>query len=173
MRRLREAKDEQGWVLVTMILLLSVLVILWSYVLDGAYARTQTAEVKRAANRALKAAVLQLDSEALGRGQIAIDDAKSRNAFQEVLTKNLKLNADYSTTEHSAIAGGIVIDTYQIYNGPTFPHTVTFTATADHPELSYTFKDPGIFLIMAADIPRSFAVGNQTIYISAAAEAKK
>lgn len=166
-------KNDKGFLLLTCMFLLIIFWYCWSLSLDATDAKYAATTSKRALNRAVKAASMQVDQELLAQGIIAIDEEVSRSIFENLLRINLFLNADNTPSAASPIAETPEIINYYVYQGPDFPYTSTYYVADGINPVQHTFNDPGVLAIIKIRYKYNF-IGSrmQDIYIYSAAEIK-
>lgn len=166
--------DKKGFMLISMMFLLIVFWYCWSLTMDGTDAKYAANTAKRALNRAVKAATLQVDKEQLATGVLLIDEEDSRLVFDEIIRRNLFLNPDNTPSSNSPLATAPQVLEYFVYQGPGFPYTHTYTIGGSFAPIQYTFQDPGVMAVIKIQYRFNF-IGNNTedIYVYSVAEIKR
>jgi len=164
----RFLQNNNGVLLMYLLLLFPMFWWLWSITLDGTDAKYVSARAKTALNRAVKAAVLAIDKEKLACGSIFIDNSNSRANFDRVLTLNLGLREDYAPAGASPLQDAPEILNYYVCQGPC-PYTYNYLL-GDIKNIAYTFEDPGVFALIRVRYKHKFTGKIQDIYVYAAAE---
>lgn len=161
-------RRQYGYLLLALLFLIPMFWLLWSLTLDGTNAKYTAGATKRALNRAVKAAVLAVDKEALATGELRLNAAEARSNFERMLGLNLGLNADFTPSEQSPLLEAPEILDYYLYQGPDFPYTYHTLM-----DITYTFHDPGVLALVKVRQKYGFTGQIQEIYAYAAAEARR
>ncbi|MBP1966858.1 hypothetical protein [Paenibacillus aceris] len=140
-----------------------LLMALMSVVMMSMYALQTDEEVamhtlfqgKHALNRAVHAAAQQSDQAKLAEGIHAIDETKARNAAQQYLQANLRLDAANAPLPGTFLQKGIVVELFKIVNdGEMFPYTYTNSSYG----YSVTLNRPGVIMFIRLEYPRTYTV---------------
>lgn len=141
--------------------------------MDGTDAKYAAVVTKRALNRAVKAASMQIDEDVLATGVIQIDEAASRVCFDSLLRANLFLNPDNTPTARSLITEAPEVLEFYVCQGP-FPYFHAYDMAGAISNIKYTFFDPGVMAVIRVKYKYNF-IGNNTqdIYVYSVAEIKQ
>ncbi|NOV04723.1 hypothetical protein [Paenibacillus planticolens] len=140
-----------------------LLTVLMSVLIMSMYALQTDQEVamhtlfygKHALNRAVHAAAQQSDQAKLAEGIHAIDETKARDAAQQYLQANLRLDAANEPLPGTFLQKGIIVELFKIVNhGEVFPYTYTNSVYG----YSVTLNRPGVIMFIRMEYPRTYTV---------------
>ncbi|WP_031516943.1 TadE/TadG family type IV pilus assembly protein [Desulfofalx alkaliphila] len=156
-------KNQQGYAYLMTLIAFPCILMLAAMAIDIGHVAAAKMKAQNSINLALRAACQELDEEALQdpiEPQLVILPNEARLKFNEVLQKNLNLDAYNNPMAGSFAAGKVIVNDFKVFN--TVPDTYTYGSYTEHIDrvcisavITVPIKLTG-FARISEDIPTDF-----------------
>ncbi|HEX7064319.1 MAG TPA: hypothetical protein VF199_04565 [Bacillales bacterium] len=166
-RLCRNVCNEQGFATIWYLVGIVAIVFVASFVLSSGFSNIQQNQIKHAMDRAVKAAVLQYDIEAVSKeATIHFNRNEAYDAFLTVLQQNLQLNASLVPKDISIFQQPFTLVEFRVVDGQAFPYTLKNRRI----RFQHTFHAPGIAAVVKTSVSDLWGSHETTYYVPAVAE---
>lgn len=156
-------KDNRGVAFIYTLMCFMVFLLFISVAVDIGHVLMAKIKAKHALNLALRAAANEIDQNLLAdpvKPMLRIKEPEARAKFDQILQKNLKLNAGFNPNTGSIAKDRVTVEAYRVFN--TVPSQFTYGSYTENMNdvcVSAVIKVPiklSGFAKVSADIPEDF-----------------